>query len=202
MSLVTLADAQARVGDQVTQDQIDEVEDGLRALVGPLVGERTETFELSRRRYFWRSVDGLYLSRRTDLAVVTNQSTGDSPSSLTAGTDYRLLDHFLVERIHTGAIWLDTLAATYTPNDEEIVRSVIFDWLAYRQTPTGVQSIRIGAFSETYFPGGSGGTTSTDPVVQGFVRRLLPLAGIGITSPYRYEAHRRDRTLVSGGDAS
>lgn len=202
MSLVSLSDAQDRAGDAVTQDMVDEVEDELRSLIGPLAGERTETFHLSKRRHPFRAVDGLYLSRRTDLVTLTNQATGSSASSLTAGTDYRLLDHFVIERIDTGAAWLDTQAATYTPNDEEVVRSVIFDWLTYRQTPAGLQSIRIGAYSETFFPEGSTGNTSGDPVVNSFVRKILPMAGLGVTSPFRYAAERRDRTLITGGDAS
>jgi len=180
----------------VTQDMIDEVEDELASLAGPLVGERTETFYLSRRQHPFRTVDGLYLSRRTNLVTVTN--TGDSTTTLTSGTDYRLFDHFLIERVHTGATWLTTLAATYEPNDEEIVRSVIFDWLTYRQTPAGVQSIRIGAYSETYFPEGTTGNKTGDPVINGFLRKILPLAGLGLTSPFRYAGDRRDRTLVVG----
>lgn len=202
MSLVTLSEAQDRVGDSITQDNIDEVEDELRSLIGPLVGERTETFYLHRRRNPFRGVDGLYLSRRTDSAVVTNQAIGESASTLTAGTDYRLLDHFLVERIDAGAVWLSILTATYSPNDEEIVRSVIFDWLTYRQTPAGIQSIRIGAYSETFFPEGTSGNETSDPVVNAFLRKILPLAGLGVTSPFRYVGDRRDRTLITGGDAS
>jgi hypothetical protein len=194
MSLVSLSDAQDRVGDQITQDQIDEVEEELASLIGPLTGERTETFFHSRRRYPFRTVDGLYLSRRTSLVTLTNDG-----SSLTEGTDFRLLNGYVVERIREGAAWGTELVATYEPNDEETVRSVIFDWLTYRQTPAGVQSIRIGAYSETYFPEGTDGHKSGgDPVVNGFLRKILPAAGIGLSSPFRYATDRRDRTLIVG----
>ena len=194
MSLVSLADAQDRVGDGITQDMIDEVEDAWAAVLGPLVGERTETFFLYQRRYRFMAVDGVYLSRSADAVILTTSTTTGSPVSLTAGTDYRLLNHNLIERIDTGEVWLDELAATYSPNDEEIVRSVIFDTLTYRQTPTGVQSIRIGAYSETFFPE----ATRVDPVLGSLARRVLPGAGLGMTSPFRYLAHRRDRTQIVG----
>jgi hypothetical protein len=194
VSLVSLADAQSRVGDAVDQDLIDEVEEELTRLIGPLIGERTETFYVSDRRCKDR-VDGLYLSRYTDSAVVVHDTT-----TLTATTDYRLLDHYLVERNpESETSWFEDMTATYTPNDEEQVRSVIFDWLTYRQTPTGIQSIRIGSYSETYFPAGSGGTKqSADPVVRGFLRRILPSSGLGpLREPFRYYATRRDRTLIT-----
>ena len=197
MSLVSLSDAQSRVGDAVTQDQIDEVEEQLARLIGPLIGERTETFFVSERRYRG-VVDGLYLSRYTDAVTLSHAGT-----QLTSGTDYRLLGHSLIERIpDSSTSWIQDMAAVYEPNDEEQVRSVIFDWLTYRQTPAGIQSIRIGAYSETYFPATSsdeGTRHISDPVVAGFLRRILPSAGLGaFKSPYRYRAYSRDRTQIVG----
>lgn len=194
MSLVSLSDAQSRAGDGITQDQIDEVEEDWTALLGPLIGERTETFFLYNRRYRWMAVDGVYLTRRTNSVSVTTSTTTGSPVSLTAGTDYRLLNNHIIERIDTGGVWYDELDATYTPNDEETVRSVIFDTLSYRQTPAGLQSVRIGAYSETFFPSAGGGT---DPVIGSLIKRVLPAAGLGMTSPIRYAAHSRDRTLIT-----
>lgn len=204
MSLVSLSDANARSGDSITQDNIDEVEEQLARLIGPLVGERTETFFLPDRRDKG-VVDGLYLSRYTDAVSLTHDG-----NTLTATTDFRLLDHYLIERNPTSATsWFEDMVATYTPNDEEQVRSVIFDWLTYRQTPAGIQSIRIGAYSETYYPtsGARNGTTSgvavADPVVASFLRRILPSAGLGsMAEPFRYHGFRRDRTLITGGDGS
>jgi hypothetical protein len=54
--------------------------------------------------------------------------------------------------------------------------------------------VRIGAYSETFFPE----ATHTDPVLGALSRRVLPGAGLGMTSPFRYAAHARDRTLVVG----
>jgi hypothetical protein len=202
MSLVSLSDANARVGDAVTQDNIDEVEEQLASLIGPLIGERTETFLLSEYTGF-RSIDGLYLSRYADSVSLTHD--GDT---LTSGTDFRFLNHHVIERV-TGSTtsWTADLVATYTPNDEERIRGVIFDWLTYRQTPVGVQSIRIGAYSETYYPtSGSRKSnelaTVADPVLSEFLRRILPDAGLGLTSPFRFRGTRRNRTLITGGAGS
>jgi hypothetical protein len=194
MSLVDLEDAQSRVGDGITQDQIDEVEEFWTSQFGPLVGSRTETFYLGEaRRPRWQ-IDGLWISRRASNVIVYNDE-----DLLTAGTDYRFLGGLLIEKFPNGASWLDTIHVTYSPNDEELVRSVIYDTLTYQQTPTGIQSIRIGAYSETFFPAGSGGSTAIDPVLDSLRRRVLPAAGMGLTSPFRYSAGRRDRTLITGG---
>jgi hypothetical protein len=191
MSLIDLEDAQDRVASGITQDQIDEVEEELAGLIGPLIGERTETYLLSEARAPRWNIDGLWLSRKTDAVILTN---GDDAELLVAGTDYRLINGLLIEHITNGEAWLDTMAATYSPNDEEQVRSVIYDMLTFRQTPTGTQSIRIGAYSETYFPEGAG----SEAVIGALLRRVLPAAGMGLTSPFRYAATRRDRTIIVG----
>lgn len=197
MSLVTLEEAQARAGDAITQDQIDEVEEELTHLIGPLTGERTETFDLSNARHPRWMIDGLWLSRRTSAVILTNRSVGESATTLTAGTDYELVNGVLIQYLTNGDSWLDIMAATYSPDDEETVRSVIYDLLTYRQTPAGTQSIRIGMYSETYFPEGNS-TTSADPVIGALLRRVLPAAGMGLTSPFRYSGSRRDRTVITG----
>lgn len=187
MSLVVLADAQSRVGDAVTQEMIDGVETWLASQVGPLDGQRTETFYLSQRRDS-REVDGLWLSRRTDAASL--EMDGDA---LSDGTDYRLIGGLLVERISDGAAWGDTAVATYTPTDEDIVVESIYDLLSYRSTPSNLQSVRIGQYSETFFPGNA----SSNPVLLDIIGKIKPGARLGAyASPFRYRAHRRDRTLV------
>ncbi len=186
MSLVLLADAQARAGDTVTQEMIDGVESGLVAEIGPLVGERTETFYLSERRNL-AAVDGLWLSRRTDAVSLTND--GDA---LTAGTDYRLINGLLVLHVSTSASWLNTIVATYTPTDEDLVREAIYDLLTVRSLPSNLQSVRIGSYSETYGTGGS-----MNPVMTGILSRVKPSMRLGrYASPFRYRAHREDRTLI------
>jgi hypothetical protein len=188
MSLVSLSEAKARVGASVTQDMIDEAEEELTHRIGPLTGERTETFYLSQRRDK-RIVDGLFLSRYTDTVTLTHD--GDT---LTSGTDFRLIGGHLVERIpdsDTG--WSMTMVATYTPNDEERVRRAIYDLLDYASLDVGVQSVRIGDFSTSYFPRG----VQTADELRHILNRVTPDAGLGAyAEPYRYYSLRRDRTLI------
>lgn len=192
MSLISLSEAQSRVGATVTQDHIDEAEEWLAARIGPLRGERSETFFYSQRRKRPLRADGLWLRRRTDTVAVTNDG-----EALASGTDYRLIDGLLIERIPDSAFWGDTIVATYEPTDEETVRSVLFDLLGLRQQPSNIQSVRIGQYSETYFP------ASGSPVERALLERVLPGMGMGIfDDPFRYAAYRRDRTLVTPGGGS
>ena len=184
MSLVQLPDAQARAGDAVTQDMIDGVEAELAAEIGPLVGERTETFFLENLR--WPShIDGVYLSRRTDAATVETDGT-----PLVAGTDYRLISGYILDLIDTG--WQgDEMAVTYTPTDETLIKEVVYDLLTYRSLPSNLQAVRIGQYSETYFPAHS------SPVWGAAVAKVLPNAGMGLTTPYRYKRSSLHRTLIT-----
>ena len=186
MSLVVLATAQSRAGASVTQDMIDGVEAWLETQIGPLTGERTETFYLSERRN-QNTVDGLWLSRRTDSVELDND--GDT---LTADTDYRLIGGLLVTHISTGAAWGDTIVATYTPTDEDVVTEAIISLLTFASLPSNLQSVRIGAYSETFATGGA-----VNPVVTSILSRVKPGARLGrYASPFRFRAYREDRTLV------
>lgn len=185
VSLVALANAQARVGSSVTQEMIDGVESWLETQIGPLTGELTETFYLSERRNL-NIVDGVWLSRRTDAVELT--SDGDT---LVVDTDYRLVNGLLVTHISTGESWGDTLVATYIPTDTNLVVEVIYDLLSVRSLPTNLQSVRIGAYSETY------GTGSLNPAVTSILGRVKPAVRLGrYASPFRYRAVREDRTLL------
>lgn len=184
MSLVDLSDAQDRAGASVTQDMIDEEEAWLASQVGPLTGERTETFYLPSRLY--GTVDAVYLSRRTD-SVDGFTSDGDALS------DYRLVSNYIVERNFDAAeAWSDPLVVTYTPNDVDLVTGVIYDLLTFRSLPSNLQSIRIGAYSETY---GTGGGAST--VRRALVGRVLTSAGLGAYGlPFRFKHTAIDRSVV------
>jgi hypothetical protein len=186
VSLVVLADAQARAGESVTQAMIDEEEAWLTVQVGPLTGERTETFFLPSK--VTGIIDALYLSRRTDSV---DGFTGDG----TALTEYRLLNGYVLERnFDATETWDDPLVVTSTPNDEEIVKGVIYDLLTYRTLPTNLQSVRIGAYSETYATGSGGGAGT---VKRGLVGKILTSAGLGAYGlPFRYRHTARDRTLI------
>ena len=184
MSLVTLADAQARAGAAVTQAMIDGVEAELANDIGPLTGERTEKFYLERLR--WPSlIDGVYLSRRTTTVVVRTDGV-----LLVAETDYRLTHGYILDLIDTG--WQgDVLTATYTPNDTTLVKEVIYDLLTFRVIPSNMQSVRIGQYSETYFPADGA------PVWNAALAKVSPAAGLGLTSPYRYRANSLYRSHIT-----
>lgn len=186
MSLVSLANAQARVGDSVTQEMIDGVELWLEGQIGPLTGERTETFYLSERRNK-NIVDGLWLSRRTDIVDLTNDG-----ADLDDGVDYRLINGMLIVHISDGEAWGDTMVATYTPTDEDIVIEAIYKLLTFSTLPSNIQSIRIGAYSETFGTG-----AAAQPVVGSVIGSIKPAARLGrYASPFRYRMYREDRTLV------
>ena len=186
MSLVVLADAQDRAGESVTQDMIDEEEAWLAVQVGPLTGERTETFYLPSR--LTGTIDALYLSRRTD-AVDGFTSDG------TSLTEHRLVAGYIVERNYDATeSWSDPLVVTYTPNDEELVKGVIYDLLTYRTLPGNLQSVRIGAYSETYATGSQGGSGA---VRRALVGKILTSAGLGAYGlPFRVSRSRIDRSVV------
>ncbi len=184
-SLVSLGDAQARAGDSVTQEMIDGVEAELAAEIGPLTGERTETFYLDRLNLRMWDIDGVYLSRRTDAVTVETDGT-----PLVAETDYRLMSGYILDLIDTG--WYgEQLAATYTPTDTTLVKEVIYDFLTYRSIPSNMQSVRIGQYSETYFPAHS------SPVWGAAIAKVLPASGMGLTSPFRYRRTSLHRTLIT-----
>jgi hypothetical protein len=186
MSLVVLATAQDRAGESVTQDMIDEEEAWLASQVGPLTGERTETYYLPSRLH--GTVDAVYLSRRTD-AVTAFTSDGD------ALADYRLVAGYIVERNYDAdESWSDPLVVTYTPNDTDLVESVIYDLLTYRTLPSNLQSVRIGAYSETYATGAGGGG---GPVKRALVGKILTSAGLGAYGvPFRISRYAIDRSVV------
>lgn len=191
MSLVVLADAQARAGDSVTQGMIDEEEAWLAQHAGPLTGERTETFYIPSRLH--GVIDGVYLSRRTD-ALDSFTTAGDT---IVVDTDWRLFDGYIVERVGTSTVaWDDPLVATYTPNDETVVKGVIYDLLAFRQLPANLQSIRIGQYSETY------GTGGVDPVRARLLGKVIPGYGLGVyRSPFRVRRYGVDRTIVAAAES-
>ena len=184
MSLVVLADAQSRAGSDVTQDMIDEEEAWLVTKIGPLTGERTETFTLPARLH--GIVDALYLSRRTD-------SVDAFTSDGSARTQYRLIGDYIVERNPDATeTWTDPLVVTYTPNDEEIVKGVIYDLLTVRLLPTNLQSIRVGQYSETFATGSTSGS-----VKKALLNRVLTSSGMGAYSiPFRITRTAVDRTLI------
>lgn len=186
MSLVLIADAQARVGASVTQAMIDGVEDDATDVIGPLFGPVTETFYLSERRNLG-IVDGLWLSRRATSVQLDNDGV-----ALVDGIDFRLINNLLVQHISTGASWGETLVAAYTPIDADKVKEMIYDLLTVRTINPNLQSVRVGAYSETYGTG-----ASVAPVLTAIYAKVKPSVRLGrYSSPFRYRAFREDRTFI------
>jgi hypothetical protein len=165
---------------------IDEEEAWLEGRIGPLTGERTETFYLGQKRLIG-TVDAVYLSRRTDAVDFASDGT-----TLVLDTDYRLLNGYVLETVNGGAVWGDILTVIYTPTDEVVVKGIIYDLLRYRQVQANLQAVRIGEYSESYFS-----DRGSNPVFLAMLRKVLPSAGLGAyASPFRLARTARDRSFV------
>ncbi len=171
MSFLPIEALKARISsdlsDAALQDLLDEEERYLRLHFGPLSGERTETFVLP-----WRpTVTGLYLARPTDTVTLTGAG------NVIPTTDFTFAnDGVLVERVERAMTWRTPIIATYTPNDEPLIRSAIVDLIAARlaQMESGsgaVEFIQIGDYSRRF----GSSTQSTGSVIRADVlRRILP----------------------------
>lgn len=148
-TVVTLADARARginlpADDDVAQDILDEQEALLAGKIGALTGSRTETFYVGISRTHGK----LGLARFTDAVTLTD-------GGATVDADHlRLIDRgSAVVRSYESPIhwWTGPyVAATYTPNDEERVRSVLYDFVGLAAEPAGpYNSERLGDYSYT-----------------------------------------------------
>jgi hypothetical protein len=156
--------------DGVAQDLLDEAEARLAAAIGPLVGERVETFYVGISR-----TDGkLGLRRATDAVVVTDGALTTGPT--VDASYYRLIDsgasvrrtYVSPQRYWTGPY----VTATYTPNDYLRVQSVLYDLAALHAEPVDDRnSERIGDYS--YSRGVSGGPTR-QTIEAALISSLLP----------------------------
>lgn len=171
MSLVTVAEVQARnVGGGLStaalQAVIDAAEAWLAREIGPLSGERTETF------YPRRGYEPLYLRRTTNSVVVENNgSTVDLGED---SGDYRLLyGGSVVDLIGTAWDWNATtgpVTVTYTPNDEVLVKEAVIGLVRLNQAEGPYISERIGDYSYQKSQAGN----SMDTARRALVDSLLP----------------------------
>jgi hypothetical protein len=134
----------------VAADQVAEAEAWLAARIGPLDGDRTETFYVG----VGTTRGTLGLRRTADTVVLTD---GDAP--VDADT-YRLIhDGSAVELVYSAPSWIwrgPYVTARYTPNDEDLVRRALFGILAIDlQLPSGNDSETIGAYSYSRSSAGS-----------------------------------------------
>lgn len=143
--MIDLAEARLRgiplpADDGAAQDIIDEQEAWLARRIGPLEGDRTETFYVGLA-----SVTGkLGLRRYTDAVVVTDAGL--------AFTAFRLVDEgSAIVQVYSAAsrIWRGPyVTATYAPNDADEVRKGLYDLIALACEPVGtLRSEQIGSYS-------------------------------------------------------
>lgn len=145
MSLVSLAEVRALVntgmGDVDLQALIDREEAWLAGRVGPLAGERVDTF----RPGFTDTV--IYLRRRTDAVVVT-----DNGATLVADTDYVFTPASGSIRRGTTtspAAWQGVVTVTWTPTDEADVKRAVIELVRGTLGETGFESETIDNYSYT-----------------------------------------------------
>lgn len=178
MALITIAQARARgvslpADDTAAQDVIDEQEAWLARKIGALTGSRTETFYVglseTRRK--------LGLRRPTTSVVVTD-------GGATVATDqYRLVDDgAAIARVYSAPTrwWTGPyVTAAYTPNDQTLVESALYDLCALAAAPaTGYDSEQIGAYS--YRKGSTSGS-SVAAQRASIVSSLLPRRDQAVT---------------------
>lgn len=166
--MLTVEEVRARgiklpVDEDAAYSVLDEIAAWLASRIGPLDGERTETFlsapplqtlEWDQRRATLR------LQRPTDSIALTDNGI--------VVVDHTLRGSFVLSA--TG-YWNGPVVATYTPNDEMLVRGVLFGLLRIESTETGFESETMGSYSYTRSgPATGGGNLSR----WALLRRLLP----------------------------
>lgn len=141
MSVLSVAECRALVttslSDDDLQDIIDREESWLAHRVGPLTGERSQTF---------LTEDGdevLRLTRHTDSVTVEDDDGAYSLASLRGWSD--------VLPASTDP-WNGDTTVTYTPDDEHDVRRAIVTLVRLTLSESGYQAESAGGYSATSDP--------------------------------------------------
>lgn len=187
MSLITVAQARARgvalpSDADAAQAVIDEQEAWLARRIGPLVGSRSETFYVGLGETRGR----LGLARYTDSVTLTDGGAA------VAVDQYRLEARgSAVARVYSAPSrwWTGPyVVATYTPNDQTEVESVLLSLVALAAQPVGpFESEQMGAYS--YRRSSQGGYTVAGQraaLVSSLLPRHSPL--VTLTGPRRIAA--------------
>lgn len=184
MSIVTVEEARARgiplpADDDVAQEIIDGQEAWLARRIGPLTGERTETFYTGT--YFYGSIGKLGLRRFTDDVDLTDGSLTDGAAVAT--DQYRLVDNgaSVTRTAHSvTSFWNGPyVTATYSPNDFTEVYEAILSLIKLKISDaggTGYQSEQIGSYSYNV-GGGTGQGLSPYQSRAAIVASILPRHG-------------------------
>lgn len=138
MSTISTDELRARIeianpDDEVLQDIIDEEEAWLESKIGPLGGERVETFLLAG--YGFRPHE-LILRRR---AAVLTEVTDNGTVLLDANVELRGNGRMFSRILGQGAFLGPVVTVKYTPSDALLVRSVLI----------GLIGIAIGEFENS-----------------------------------------------------
>lgn len=184
--MITVAEARARglalpSDDDAAQDVIDEQEAWLAARIGPLVGERTETF--------WVGLgvsDGkLSLTRRTDSVAVVD---GGSPVD---AAQIRLIDDGAAFRLRYPYGWRawtgPFVEVTYTPNDELLVQRALYELLALAAPgaigPFASETMGDYSYSRNTATGSSIGSAAKGAIVASILPRRPQLMTVHYATP-------------------
>lgn len=185
MSLLTIATARAVITTSLTdaalQDVIDREEAWLARRIGPLEGERTETFPLAgyrRRQYevrLKRPTDAANLSEVTDYGeVVTNVEL--------------VHDGWRVARTLGSSYFIGPVTVEYTPNDElEVIRVLIelvrlVTVVASGDVTPGMQSETLGDYQYTLGSGAQSPYSTRRALVKSLQEPSSP-GSIGVRVP-------------------
>ena len=153
-SLTSIAEVRAlvrsRLSDADLQVVIDREEAWLAGRVGPLTGERTDTFTPGL------GDTPLYLRRRAESVVLTDASRTLAASEFlftpSTGQIRRIWTPDLTNeppwrQLYLG--WQGTVTATYTPADEADVKRAVIELVRLATGETGYDSETIGDYSYT-----------------------------------------------------
>lgn len=143
--MLTIAEVRARGVElpsdvDAAQAVIDEQEAWLERKIGPLDGERTETFYVGLGGTWGK----LALSRYTDEVAVVDGGSVVDPAILA------LVDRgSAITRIYPATWWTGPyVTVTYTPNDEDEVRRALYGLVSLEAQPAGaLESETIGAYA-------------------------------------------------------
>jgi hypothetical protein len=170
--VITVEEARARgilslpVLDVTAQQIVDEQEAWLARRIGPLEGERTETFYVGQLMTHGK----LGLRRYTDEVDLTDGTV------VVDEDDFRLVDNgSAVVRSHTAIRrwWSGPyVSAMYNPNDYNEVRRILFDLVSLAAAPVGpYNSESIGDYSYSH---GLPGSQTDAQTRAALVSALLP----------------------------
>lgn len=169
--MIDLDEARARVpelpvDDDAAQGIIDEQEAWLARRIGPLEGERTETFYVG----FGRTCGTLALRRFTEAVEVTDGDTAVDASRV------RLIENgSAIEHVYSALsqLWAGPyVSVVYTPNDSDEVRRVLFELVSLAAVPANAMTGEtMGAYSYT-----RGSASAPSQVRAALASSILPQA--------------------------